>query len=546
MHRTAVILLTVGSLIALAGGTGARGAPGAHPAASRAPARVRSTDFNGDGYSDLAIGIRQEDIGTLNAAGAVEVMYGTAQGLQADAPDDQFWNADSPGVKGTAQDGALWGRSLAGGDFDNDGYADLAIGIRAYDIGSIVNAGAVEVLYGSAQGLQADARDDQLWTQGADGVKGPAQSYGHFGRYISAGDFNADGFKDVAIGADGRDVGGVKDAGAVSVLYGSASGLQADAPDDQLWTQGSNGMKDAAERADFVGRWVASGDYNADGYDDLAVGVSHEDVGSLADAGAVAVLYGSPAGLQADGPDDQFWTGDSPGVKAGTEAQAEFGRPVGAGDFNDDGYDDLALGITSQDAGSIVDAGALEVLHGSPSGLQADAPDDQFWTGDSPSVKAGSQPSVHFGWEVSAADFDHDGFDDLAIGIRSQKVAGLVDAGAAEVLYGSPAGLQADAPDDQLWTQDAPGVRGKVEAGDEFGYSLGTDDYNKDGFDDAAMDVRGQKANRLEFAGAVQILYGSAAGLQGVSPDDQLWNEDSPGMNADGAEAGDKFGWGLT
>src|SRR5204863_4709421 len=42
-------------------------------------------------------------------------------------------------------------------------------------------------------------------------------------------------------------------------------------------------------------------DFNGDGFADLAIGVSSEDVGTIADAGAVNVLYGSAAGLQATG-----------------------------------------------------------------------------------------------------------------------------------------------------------------------------------------------------------------------------------------------------
>jgi hypothetical protein len=71
-------------------------------------------------------------------------------------------------VKDQAELGDLFGRSLGAGDFNNDGYGDLVIGSYDEKIASIPEAGAVNVLYGSATGLQADGvggPDDQFWFQ---------------------------------------------------------------------------------------------------------------------------------------------------------------------------------------------------------------------------------------------------------------------------------------------------------------------------------------------------------------------------------------------
>src|SRR6266540_2679808 len=149
-------------------------------------------------------------------------------------------------------------------------------------------------------------------------------------------DFNNDGFTDLAVGVIQEDVGAVGDAGAVNVLYGSAGGLQATSPDDQFWNQDSPGVRDAAEGLDQFGRSLRAGDFNNDGFADLAVGVPDEDVGTASDAGAVNVLYGSAGGLQATFPDDQFWHQDSPGVRDAAEVGEWFGASLGAGDFNND------------------------------------------------------------------------------------------------------------------------------------------------------------------------------------------------------------------
>ena len=143
-------------------------------------------------------------------------------------------------------------------------------------------------------------------------------------------DFNGDGYADLAVGVPGEDVNGVKYAGGVNVLYGSSRGLTTTG--NQLWTQDSPGVKDAAEEFDRFGSALAIGDFNGDGYADLAVGVPGEDVGRVAYAGAVNVLYGSPSGLTAEG--DQFWHQDSPGVKDTAEVGDGFGGALATRGFN--------------------------------------------------------------------------------------------------------------------------------------------------------------------------------------------------------------------
>ena len=63
---------------------------------------------------------------------------------------------------------------------------------------------------------------------------------------MATGDFNGDGFDDLAVGRADEDVGAVADAGTVNVLYGSATGLISTG--NQLWTQNSGGVLDASRR----------------------------------------------------------------------------------------------------------------------------------------------------------------------------------------------------------------------------------------------------------------------------------------------------------
>jgi FG-GAP repeat len=134
-------------------------------------------DFNGDGFADLAVGVPDEDVGTITNAGAVNVLYGSGTGLSA--AGNQLWHQDSGGILDGAEADDIFGWALAAGDFNGDGFADLAVGVPGESVGTISFAGVVNVLYGSGSGLSATG--NQLWHQDRSGVADVAEADDHFG-----------------------------------------------------------------------------------------------------------------------------------------------------------------------------------------------------------------------------------------------------------------------------------------------------------------------------------------------------------------------------
>ena len=151
---------------------------------------------------------------------------------------------------GTSELGDRFAHALAAGDFDNDGFADLAIGAPLEDIGAISDAGAINVLYGSAGGL-TPVEIPQFWQGAAGGVVGTAEASDAFGWSLAAGDFDNDGPADLAVGVPFEDIAAIDDAGAVNVIYGSTGGLTP--PGDQQFWHGAAGVIGTAEANDSFG-----------------------------------------------------------------------------------------------------------------------------------------------------------------------------------------------------------------------------------------------------------------------------------------------------
>lgn len=515
MRRFSILL--AGGALAVAGTTTSGATASTTPAvAAPAAAATAKADFDGDGFSDLAVPVSGESAGSVDDAGAVHVLYGGPGGVTAGG--DQVWSQDTAGIKGVAEYGERMASATTTGDFDGDGYADLAMGspIASDDGGQ----GVVNVLYGSPSGLTAAG--DQLWHRG---VAGLGTSSYDFGAALAAGDFDGDGDDELAVGAP-------FDAGTVSVIPGSPAGLTSVGA--RVWDRDVPGIPGDAFEDDAFGARLDTGDFGRGDFDDLVVVVREEDnQGSLKDNGAAHVLYGSAGGLTTDG--NQYWSQDSPGVLGISEPDELFGYATAAGNFGKTAEDDLAVSTALEAADGGARGGTVNVLYGSPEGLAAVG--NQYWSQDSPGVTEVAEDGDLFGADLAAADFGRTGQADLAIAAPGETVGAVAQAGVVHVLHGSASGLTASGS--QLWHRNRSGVLGANAATAWFGKSLFAADVGRSGRADLRVGVPGQRVGGNDGAGAVHLLYGGANGL--TASGDQVWHQNSPGV-LDAAEEFDSFG----
>lgn len=494
-------------------------------------------DFNGDGHGDIAVGSPRENIGSDVDAGGVNVIYGSASGLTATG--DQFFSQDTANVPGTSDANDLFGNALAVGDFDGDGYDDLAIGIPGEEVNGADRAGAVQVFFGTSNGLSTTG--NEYWTQNTAGVLGIVESGDFFGRTLAAGDFNGDGKDDLAIGAPAEDLYSQDAGGVVQILHGTTKGLSAS--QDQYWHQNSTGVLDSVESGDGYGSALATGDFDGDGYDDLAIGIEYETINGHVNAGAVNILFGSNASLTSQG--NQFLHQDITNIQGTTGDDDRYGKTLAVGDFNQDGRDDLAIGIPFEDVGSAQRAGAVNVLYGFGLGLETAS--SQYFTQNTWGVEGVAETDDWFGLSLAAGDFNGDGYDDLAIGVMGEDIGSISNAGAVNVLYSrlhkSPNGPYAklSSAGDEILHQNVAGVAGTAQTNDYYGSSLFAGDTNGDGIADLGIGISGETVNGHKFAGSLDIVFGEI-GYYGLDPfGHQSINQDTPGIYGV-AEGSDYFG----
>jgi hypothetical protein len=476
-------------------------------------------DINGDGFDDVVIGSRIDE--TYVVFGGSRVGSSGIVELSALNGSNGFvLNGVGAGEFEEVLSNNTGNQVSAAGDVNGDGIDDLLIGasggLGSSGVSSTIGVnGASYVVFG-ASGLGASGTVELTALNGDNGfvlngiAGGGASSYS-----VSAvGDINGDGNDDLLIGARDANPNGNKSGASYAVFGASEVGSSGMVELSAL--DGSNGfvLNGVTEDDRSGGSVSAAGDVNNDGIDDLLIGAIGADPNGD-QSGASYVVFGTN-GVGSSGTLELSTLDGSNGFVLNGEAErtASGASVSAAGDINNDGIDDLLIGVFSRGNNGDLPIGATGYVVFGANGV-----------GNSGTLELSTldgsngfvlDDDAHAGYSVSAAgDVNGDGVDDLLIGvpysfcINDEDDAECFSLGASYVVFGaSGVGASGAVELSMLDGSDGFLLKGVLEGDDSGSAVSAAGDVNGDGIDDLLIGAPG--APRRLGLGASYIVFGQS------------------------------------
>ena len=391
-------------------------------------------DVNGDGYDEIIIGAYAADPNGVSYSGSTYVVFGKDGDFASNIDLSNLTSSAGIRINGESTNDYS-GYSVSSGDVNGDGYDDIIIGAYHADPNGS-NSGSTYVIFGNEDGFASDINlSDIARGDGSVGFRLDGERASDNSGYSvsSAGDVNGDGYDDIIIGARLADLNG-SDSGSSYVVFGKENGFDATMNLSEL--DGRDGFRINGEATGGQSGWsvASAGDVNGDGYDDVIIGGPKANPNG-GNSGSSYVVFGKESGFDATIELSAIATGDgSSGFRLdGENVDDESGYFISsAGDFNGDGYDDIIIGAWDADPNGVSNSGSSYVVFGKAGGFRGTMNLSDIATGNGRDGFRinGERANDNSGFSVSSAgDVNHDGYDDIIIGLYST-------IGRSYVIYG--------------------------------------------------------------------------------------------------------------